>query len=464
MHLVMMETDADNEDERQDFQSSNMSLGGKTHQFWVPFVRRTMAGQPFHQLLPDGERLAAAAAATGGALHRAALLSVPSSAGTLKQALDDFRQTYVLRYTARGVARDGWHRIDVSVPSQPSAKVRARRGYGVGASIDPASGPATPAAAPPAGRLPATLEQFVNAYGPGDYTDADRGFMQLANPTELIRKLRDEGNPWPGAPRREAAFVLQLAETGIFAPRTDARDAARRLLTEYAPLVRQPLEPDAFERYWLWAVLTMLEGAIRPAVSQPFAALALERFPDEPRFVLAAAIVADQQWPLGTWKPDTGAKPIATHAADVVSRYEAAIAFPGAAAEARVRLAWLLHRTGRDAEALTHLENDLNLAAADVDVRYLRDLFLGHVLSALDRRTDAVAAYRRAMAIAPGAQSARVALMNTLLFRGERAEALALADVVQTADGQAVDPWARYWQGDLRFYRAALSRVREMAR
>jgi hypothetical protein len=41
--------------------------------------------------------------------------------------LQEFRQRYLLSYTPRGVAKDGWHRLDVRVKRR--ASVKARPGY-----------------------------------------------------------------------------------------------------------------------------------------------------------------------------------------------------------------------------------------------------------------------------------------------------------------------------------------------
>ena len=46
-----------------------------------------------------------------------------------RRIFDDFRQSYVLRYTPKGVERRGWHAIEVQVPSIRDATIRARRGY-----------------------------------------------------------------------------------------------------------------------------------------------------------------------------------------------------------------------------------------------------------------------------------------------------------------------------------------------
>jgi hypothetical protein len=41
--------------------------------------------------------------------------------------LDEFRHRYLVSYTPRGVARDGWHRLTVRV--KRSGTVKARPGY-----------------------------------------------------------------------------------------------------------------------------------------------------------------------------------------------------------------------------------------------------------------------------------------------------------------------------------------------
>jgi hypothetical protein len=86
------------------------------------------------------------------------------------------------------------------------------------------------------------------------------------------------------------------------------------------------------------------------------------------------------------------------------------------------------------------------------------------VLSALDRPDEAVAAFRTALASSPGAQSARVALMNALLMRGDRMAAEALAEQVQSESSAELDPWWSYWQGQYRLHPLAMARIRELGR
>lgn len=48
---------------------------------------------------------------------------------TFRRALDEFRSSYVLYFTPKGVERGGYHVLTVTVPRNKSYTVRARRGY-----------------------------------------------------------------------------------------------------------------------------------------------------------------------------------------------------------------------------------------------------------------------------------------------------------------------------------------------
>lgn len=76
---------------------------------------------------PHQQALRDAAAVTGGALYTAAANETPPS--LFRRVLEDFRTTYVLRYSPRGVTQNGWHEIAVTVPGRRDVTVRARRGY-----------------------------------------------------------------------------------------------------------------------------------------------------------------------------------------------------------------------------------------------------------------------------------------------------------------------------------------------
>jgi VWFA-related protein len=80
---------------------------------------------------PAGERIITEAAErTGGQLHeQSRFFRASSIARAFKTIFDDFRQSYVLRYSPSGVKGAGWHPIVVVVPAVRDATIRARQGY-----------------------------------------------------------------------------------------------------------------------------------------------------------------------------------------------------------------------------------------------------------------------------------------------------------------------------------------------
>jgi len=67
------------------------------------------------------------AARTGGDTHRSRFGD--PAVRTFAQILDEFRQSYVLRYSPQGVKGNGWHAVAVQVPAQPALTIKARSGY-----------------------------------------------------------------------------------------------------------------------------------------------------------------------------------------------------------------------------------------------------------------------------------------------------------------------------------------------
>jgi len=70
-----------------------------------------------------------AAETTGGTLYPPGAYG--DAVDAFKRVLDEFRHSYVLRYTLHGVPRDGWHDVIVSVQRMSTERltVRSRRGY-----------------------------------------------------------------------------------------------------------------------------------------------------------------------------------------------------------------------------------------------------------------------------------------------------------------------------------------------
>jgi VWFA-related protein len=80
---------------------------------------------------PDGDRiLVEAADRTGGAFHTQSFLFRSASLlRTFRGIFDEFRQSYLLRYSPKDVDPNGWHALAVTVPSLKDATIRARQGY-----------------------------------------------------------------------------------------------------------------------------------------------------------------------------------------------------------------------------------------------------------------------------------------------------------------------------------------------
>jgi VWFA-related protein len=83
------------------------------------------------QATPLGSQIITQAAErTGGLLHeQSRFFRASSIARAFKLIFDDFRQSYMLRYSPSGVPLPGWHAIVVRVPSARGATIRARQGY-----------------------------------------------------------------------------------------------------------------------------------------------------------------------------------------------------------------------------------------------------------------------------------------------------------------------------------------------
>jgi VWFA-related protein len=73
------------------------------------------------------DRLVDAAEVTGGATYAS-----PYGDGTVarfRRAFEDFRHSYVLRYTPEGVPAAGWHQLRLELPDKKGLTIRARSGY-----------------------------------------------------------------------------------------------------------------------------------------------------------------------------------------------------------------------------------------------------------------------------------------------------------------------------------------------
>jgi VWFA-related protein len=75
----------------------------------------------------DTEALERLATQSGGERHRSRFGD--PAVRTFARILDEFRRSYVLRYSPAGVASRGWHRVRVEVPRSAGLTIKARSGY-----------------------------------------------------------------------------------------------------------------------------------------------------------------------------------------------------------------------------------------------------------------------------------------------------------------------------------------------
>lgn len=75
----------------------------------------------------DQDLMLASVERTGGAKHHSRFGD--PAVQTFAQILDEFRRSYVLRYSPTGVTAKGWHRVRVDVPGQAGLTIHSRSGY-----------------------------------------------------------------------------------------------------------------------------------------------------------------------------------------------------------------------------------------------------------------------------------------------------------------------------------------------
>ena len=178
---------------------------------------------------------------------------------------------------------------------------------------------------------------------------------------------------------------------------------------------------------------------------------AMERFPDEPRFVLGGAIALE-------WRFGDEARPLFESLKDHID----------VGPEATLRLGALTFRLGeRQRGGLDPLDvfERVETQTRDPYLIFLARFFSGQELERKRRVSDAERAFRGAAAAVPHAQSATMALA-ALLFRSERrTEAHRLASDMLAARPPPPDPWREYVHADDRFWPLILAKLRtEVAR
>ena len=263
-------------------------------------------------------------------------------------------------------------------------------------------------------------------------------------------------NPLANVPLR-AAVMLHADRDRAERPEPSGREQRpgcpgphARIAREYAAtLARDPETRDFARRFFLAAALGwQLDACFEDAVAE--ARAGLELFPRDAELLVAAGSVLEERATLPLTAEGSGAaSPQQDWLKEARRELANAVSNDPDLALARVRLGRVLWRLGQSNEAGEALESAV-AHARDPRDRYLAHLFLGRIHEDAHRLDEAIAQYRRAVDLDPGAQSAAVALSHALQLAGEidaARQALARGLVARRAPR---DPYWDYLVSDAR--------------
>jgi tetratricopeptide (TPR) repeat protein len=254
-------------------------------------------------------------------------------------------------------------------------------------------------------------------------------------------------------------------------------DAARQMLE----LIPDPERRRRFERSWLLAVVLHLYQRGQWPMALRYLDLGLERYPEDPRFLLARGSILEAQGAQDLERVSTAEGAATTQSGReaawrqvAASRgqmeqaencYRRALTADPGLLEARVRLGHVLHRLGQTEKAVRELEGVIAARDVDAHVRYLAWLFLGAIREAAGRPRDAVTAYQAAISLLPDSQAAYIALSHAFHRLGELAasrESLR-ETIVRAGRRRDWDPWLVYPWGQSHEAEGRLDALRQQA-
>jgi hypothetical protein len=348
------------------------------------------------------------------------------------------------------------------------------------------------------------LDHVLSAYQSGDRDVVARTFRGSIDFHALRMPDERRITRWLGSWQRDkAAFLLELANaSGLNAPAYTLPlliAGQRYVVTRPGSRARSAAD-DEFELLWHRVALGILErGRFFPQAPRYLAALrtlsgtSSSDVTSDPHLLLGRAIVEEQRcWngrptlgragaPVadvirasagrrgnGELPPDwTGAMGVIAMKSEehrqclleVLARLDASARHEETSAEVRVRRAWSLFQLDRVSEALTAIDGVD--PGDDRDLAYWASLFRARIADALGRDVDAEAAYRTALEIAPGAQTAGVGLAFQLFRLNRFAEAEDVAVAVRNVSAATEDPWWSYLNADGRFIERWIAQLRK---
>jgi tetratricopeptide (TPR) repeat protein len=320
----------------------------------------------------------------------------------------------------------------------------------------------SPAQSTPSVDPRAAYEALFVRYSRGEFEEAARAFAALdwsdAAFDRVTAYWRARGDP---RGRRIAVLLhFEAAMRGdADAPYDETTDRHLRM----ASMLAEDTAP-AFKRLWGLAHVSWLHARLRLEDAHSFIHRLMGEFRGDAEVLLAhASLLETFVAPLARGLRVPSELPDEMPLNGVASSFRDALRADAKDFEARMRLAAVLVRLRRPAEALRELEQ-LERHTPPPFITYLGSLTAGAAHEQLDAADAAAEQYRRAMATYPEAQTGYIALMHLLQKQGDRGAALAVLDQWQAARVTgARDPWWVYWYGQFWMLEGRLTMVRSLA-
>jgi tetratricopeptide (TPR) repeat protein len=335
-----------------------------------------------------------------------------------------------------------------------------------------------------------TAADWLARYSSGDQAAVIAEIAATTDFAPIAAVLPREARRWAASAssaRRlaAAALLLEVARAGMETSWTDVRG----LVEAGCELLREDDVPSPGEHVWQRAALALIEGAsdttflraspLSAAPSYDHLRHLTSRFPDDDRVALAAVVAprrgrADAEFPRDVvWRP-IGALEADGPASRVdliirrdkramIAELEPLATRPDVAAEANLRIGYLLFQLHDDAEAMARFDRTI-ASTDDPFLLYVAELLAGRTDLRRGRAAPGERRLRRALAIVPHAESASEALAAQLFVTGRADEAYALADAALPGPDTPPDPWRLFGYGDFRLLPALMGDVRKAVR
>jgi tetratricopeptide (TPR) repeat protein len=323
-----------------------------------------------------------------------------------------------------------------------------------------------------------TITEGLTLYARGEFEANARALQDVRDVGRFHDDFKEEAETWidAGGPAERdqrrlaaAAFALEAAHATLF----DVQSAWRTL--EWAcEVLRKNAKPSPSEYAWhraavawLLGISSGLPGPRGTSYASSHLAHARKRFPHDPRWHLAQAILDHElpTWPFPRpalmFKPPEGPSRV-REIGPAIRGFEGLLRLDALRAETHLRIGHLEYRRGRLKEALAQFEQ-VEPLTDDAALIYLARFFRGQLLEQKGDVAAAITAYERALEAWPGAQSASVALAAILFQQDQRARAFELV-LAALARPTPDDPWRTYGQGDFRQWPQLLASLRQFVR